>query len=49
VNSETRINQGLMWFVSASPRMTTAAVPGSSPTSVAQVYGRTLTADAPAA
>jgi len=49
VKSDTRMSSGLMWLVSASPRMTTAAVPGSRPASVAHVYGNTRTAEAPAA
>ncbi len=36
MNSDTRNSSGLMWSVSASPRMTTAAVPGSRPASVGQ-------------
>ncbi len=37
VQSETRTSSGLTLPVSASPRITTAAVPGSSPTRVASV------------
>jgi hypothetical protein len=37
VHSETRNSSGLTLPVSASPRMTTAAVPGNNPTRVASV------------
>ena len=49
MHNETTNSSGLTLPVSASPRMTTAAVPGSRPTKVASVYGSTRTADAPAA
>ena len=49
VHSDTANSSGLTFPVSASPRMTTAAVPGSSPARLASVYGSTRTAEAPAA
>ena len=41
VHSDTRNSSGLTLPVRASPRITTAAVPGSRPTRVASMYGST--------
>ena len=49
VHTDTKASIGLICPVNASPRTTTAAVPGSSPMTVAPTYGSRRTDDAPAA
>ncbi|CKU75725.1 Uncharacterised protein [Mycobacterium tuberculosis] len=49
MHTDTRISSGLPLPANASPRMTTAAVPGSKPAKVAQAKDRIRTPEAPAA